>query len=58
MILSFVGVKMLISSFYKIPVAVSLGVIAGLLAVAVIASLVRAKRLEGENEAVPDGAEA
>ena len=57
-ILSFVGVKMLVSSFYKIPVAVSLGVIAGLLAVAVIASLVRAKRLDRENETVPDGAEA
>jgi len=60
-ILSFVGIKMLISSFYKIPVGVSLGVIAGLLAVAVIASLIRAKRLDARgdgDESVPEGAEA
>jgi tellurite resistance protein TerC len=55
-ILSFVGVKMLVSSFYKIPVALSLAVIAGLLIAAVIASLLRAKRL-GEQEALPDGVE-
>ena len=56
-ILSFVGVKMLVSSFFKIPVGVSLGVIAGLLIIAVIASLIRAKRLE-EQEVLPDGVEA
>jgi tellurite resistance protein TerC len=56
-ILSFVGVKMLISSVFKIPVAASLGVIAGLLVVAVVASLIRAKRLEGE-EPLPEGVEA
>jgi tellurite resistance protein TerC len=38
-VLVFVGVKMTISDFYKIPVAVSLGVIVLTLAVAVVASL-------------------
>lgn len=56
-ILSFVGLKMLVSNFYKIPVGVSLGVIAALLIVAVVASLVRAKRLAGR-ESLPEGAEA
>ena len=55
-ILSFVGMKMLISGVYKIPVALSLGVIAGLLAVAVIASLIRARRL-GEEDGLPEVAE-
>ncbi len=44
-ILGFVGIKMLIADFLKIPVAISLGVIAGVLTVAVVASLVRARRL-------------
>lgn len=56
-ILSFVGFKMLVSNFYKIPVGVSLGVIAALLIVAVVASLVRAKRLAGR-DSLPEGAEA
>lgn len=43
-ILSFVGVKMLISEWLKIPIALSLAVILGLLAVAVAASLIRARR--------------
>jgi len=38
-ILCFVGVKMLISHFYEIPIAVSLGVVFGLLAASVIASV-------------------
>jgi len=40
LILSFVGVKMLISSFAKIPIGVALGVIIGLLAMAIVASLI------------------
>lgn len=56
-ILSFVGLKMLVSTFVKIPVGVSLGVIATLLIVAVIASLVRAKSATGR-ESLPDGVEA
>ena len=49
-ILSFVGVKMLITELYKIPVLVSLGVIAAVLVVTVAASL-WASRREGEVEA-------
>ncbi len=43
-ILVFVGVKMLIVEFIKIPIALSLAVIVGLLAIAIIASLLRARR--------------
>ncbi len=39
MILVFIGIKMLIESWYKIPIALSLGVIASILAISVIASL-------------------
>lgn len=51
-ILTFVGVKMVIVDFYKIPTLVSLLVIAGLLAVAVVASLLRAQRLETQAQSV------
>lgn len=47
-ILVFVGVKMLVADVFKIPVAISLLVIAGLLAAAIVASLRRAQRLEAE----------
>jgi tellurite resistance protein TerC len=40
-ILIFVGAKMLLVDVYKLPVAVALGVIAGILLIAVIASLMR-----------------
>lgn len=40
MILAFVGAKMLLSDVYHVPVTVSLGVIFGLLAAAIVASLV------------------
>jgi tellurite resistance protein TerC len=43
-ILVFVGVKMLIADLFEIPVAVSLAVIAGFLVLAVLASLLRARR--------------
>jgi tellurite resistance protein TerC len=42
-ILSFLGVKMIISDFYKMPVTISLGVVIGILAIAALASLVRRK---------------
>ena len=45
-ILAYVGVKLLVSGFYEIPTGLSLGVIAGVLTIAVIASVVRARRLE------------
>jgi tellurite resistance protein TerC len=38
-ILVFIGFKMLLSNFYKIPIAAALGVVAGLLALSIIASL-------------------
>jgi tellurite resistance protein TerC len=44
-VLTFVGVKMVIAEFYKIPTGVSLGVIASILLLAVAASLVRTQRL-------------
>ncbi len=43
-VLTFVGTKMLLIDIYKIPILVSLGVIAGVLSVAVIASLWRNQR--------------
>ena len=47
-ILIFVGTKMLILDFYKVPALVSLGVIATILAVAIAASLLVARRRAGE----------
>ena len=41
LVLMFVGTKMVLADLYKIPIAASLGVIAGILATAVICSLVR-----------------
>jgi tellurite resistance protein TerC len=43
LILAFVGVKMLLAAVYEIPIVVSLGVIAVLLAATIVASLIRAK---------------
>jgi tellurite resistance protein TerC len=49
-VLVFVGAKMMLTDIYKIPIAASLGVVAGILAVAVVASLLvtgREQRREG-----------
>lgn len=43
-ILTFVGVKMIISHYYKIPIVVSLAVIASVLAISVVASVIKARR--------------
>ncbi len=43
-ILVFVGTKMLISDFYKVPIGVSLSVVAGLLAVSIAASMIWPKK--------------
>jgi len=43
-VLVFVGVKMLIVDIYKIPIALSLGVIATILTASIVASWIRAKR--------------
>ena len=40
-ILVFVGVKMLVSDFYKIPVGIALGVVAGVLFLSVAVSVAR-----------------
>ncbi|GAB4195471.1 MAG: TerC family protein [Roseiflexaceae bacterium] len=46
-VLSFVGVKMLLTdTAYKIPTGISLGVVAAVLTVAVVASIIRSRRLE------------
>ena len=47
-VLVFIGVKMVIVDFYKIPVGLSLAVVAGILAVSVVASLWKAKTSQGE----------
>lgn len=44
-VLTFVGVKMVIVDIYKIPTPMSLAVVAGVLTIAVIASLIRNQRL-------------
>ncbi|MBI4523737.1 MAG: TerC family protein [Deltaproteobacteria bacterium] len=46
-VLCFVGVKMMIADFYKIPIGVSLGGVAGILALAVVASLLVRPRAVG-----------
>ena len=42
-VLCFVGFKMMIVDFYKIPIGVSLGVVAGILTVSILVSLVKPK---------------
>ena len=39
-VLGFVGIKMLLTDLYKIPIGISLGVVAGVLALSVLASLI------------------
>ena len=51
-VLVFVGIKMVIVDLYKIPVGLSLGVIAAILTTSIIASVIRARRIpELENSA-------
>jgi tellurite resistance protein TerC len=52
-VLTYVGVKMLASEWYKIPTAVSLLIIISILGIAVVASLIRARRL-GPVDELPD----
>ena len=47
-VLTFVGVKMVIVDFYTVPVGVSLGVVAGILTISVLASLWKARVSAGE----------
>jgi len=46
-VLCFVGAKMLIVDFYKIPILIALGVVATILAISIIASLIRAPSNSG-----------
>jgi len=50
-VLSFVGVKMVLADIYHLPTTLSLAVIAVVLATAIIASVVRARRLVEEHRA-------
>jgi tellurite resistance protein TerC len=52
-ILAFVGVKMLMEKVYKIPIGLSLGVIVGVLALTILASLLWPPRPEKKEEAAP-----
>jgi tellurite resistance protein TerC len=45
-VLIFVGAKMLIADFYKIPTEIALGVVVGVLLVSVIASIVWPRKKE------------
>ena len=45
-VLCFVGAKMMLVDFYKIPIGTSLGVVAGILAISMLASLVKPKLSE------------
>jgi tellurite resistance protein TerC len=49
-ILVFVGMKMVLADFYKIPVEVALGVVAILLFLSVMASLVWPRKREAEEK--------
>ena len=51
-ILAFVGVKMILSEWYKIPTPASLGVVAGILIIAILASVIWGKK-EDEDEDEP-----
>ncbi|MEO8355460.1 MAG: TerC family protein [Chloroflexota bacterium] len=47
-VLTFVGIKMVIVDFYKIPTGISLGVVAGILTVSILASLWKARNSPAE----------
>jgi len=57
-VLSFVGVKMLISDFYKIPITVSLGIVGGILVASIVASLVFPPAANPGEEQLTDGSAA
>jgi tellurite resistance protein TerC len=46
-VLTFVGVKMLISAWYKMPIGISLGVLVGLLTISILASVLVKEKKEG-----------
>jgi tellurite resistance protein TerC len=54
-ILVFVGVKMVITDVYKIPVGIALGVIAVILALSIVVSLIQTARMKGKEPPVVEG---
>lgn len=54
-VLCFVGFKMMIVEFYKIPIGVSLGVVAGILTVSILASLIKPKHTEAGVAGIDSG---
>jgi tellurite resistance protein TerC len=48
-ILAFVGIKIIISEYYKLPIVISISVIFGILAFVFILSMIRGKRIERES---------
>ncbi|MBI5463671.1 MAG: hypothetical protein HY966_01805, partial [Ignavibacteriales bacterium] len=48
-VLTFVGIKMLIAKFYEMPIGIALAVVASILAVSVVASILRARRIKKFN---------
>ena len=56
LVLLFVGVKMVIADWYHVPIVVSLGVIAGLLTLSIVASVMwpRHVELEVSSDALDD----
>jgi tellurite resistance protein TerC len=58
LVLAFVGVKMLIADLYKLPIAISLGVIATLITGAIVASVLRPLADDEEPEPTADAPEA
>jgi len=52
LVLGFVGIKMILGDVYKIPIGVSLGAVAGILAVAILASLSAQIKVPGSERTV------
>jgi tellurite resistance protein TerC len=55
-LLFFIGFKMLLSEFYKIPIEVSLGIIASILGIAIGLSYMKTRTLRSHNEPAADSA--
>jgi tellurite resistance protein TerC len=49
-VLVFIGIKMVIVDFYEIPIGLSLGVVAGILTISILASLWKARSDESESD--------
>ena len=46
-VLTFIGIKMLLAHYYKIPTGIALGVVASVLIIAVVASVIRNRKMKG-----------